>query len=101
MLLPRLRSSSQISSSGDLQLVVNNSTVGVATLSKQQRTRPPVAMAGRYADLSTEELDRLIDLEERRMGRERAGTRRRQRCAPRPATARRCSPLLARPWAPR
>eukprot|EP01046_Picozoa_sp_COSAG06_P104534 COSAG06_NODE_50733_length_316_cov_1.419355_1_plen_27_part_10 len=27
-------------------------------------------MAGRYADLSTEELDRLIDLEERRMGRE-------------------------------
>jgi hypothetical protein len=43
-------------------------------------------MAGRYADLSTEELDRLIDLEERRMGRERAGTRRRQRCAPLPAT---------------
>jgi hypothetical protein len=62
-------------------------------------------MAGRYADLSTEELDRLIDLEERRMGRERAGTRRRQRCAPLPAghrrSARRCSPLLARPWAPR
>ena len=39
-------------------------------------------MAGRYADLSTEELDRLIELEERRLGRERgAAKRRRQRCA--------------------
>jgi hypothetical protein len=39
-------------------------------------------MAGRYADLSTEELDRLIELEERRLGRERgAAKRRHQRCA--------------------
>jgi hypothetical protein len=38
-------------------------------------------MTSRYADLSTDELDRLIALEERRMDRERGVTKQKERCA--------------------